>query len=305
MPPAPVPMAMNWPGAARGYSRSAVPRRWFYENEEYSPRGTKATNLPRVREEFAHPDASFIPPPRFFAPEVAGALLPAGNPASPPRARRWSMDAWALIRRDGSGGLSSAGALPASYGASQAGGVLRYRLSLRDPRRPALYLRSTATTGQLRETAAAMGFSARPLATVPVVAAVEGRVTEYSGQRRVQGAAMAVTELPPFPLAAGFRGESYVQAGYVAGRFATPFVDGQFRADRGLFNMRGLDLRFGAGAWGGAQKGAARLDAGPTATIAVPLPRNAAMRVAVDWRFRLAGNAVPNSGPALTVSTGF
>jgi hypothetical protein len=28
-------------------------------------------------------------------------------------------------------------------------------------------------------------------------------------------------------------------------------------------------------------------------------------RVALDWRFRVAGNARPASGPALTVSAGF
>lgn len=305
----PYPGAMLMPMPVRGpnyYPEPGMRRGSFDPAGGWSQGRAGVTNLPRLRDEFDRPGASFIPPPRFFAPEVAGAApLPPGTPASPPRARRWSMDAWALVRRDGAGGLSSAGALPASYGASQAGGVLRYRLSLRDPRRPTLYLRSTATIGQLRETAAALGFSARPLARLPVIAAVEGRVTEYAGQRRVQGAAMAVTELPPFPLPAGLRGESYVQAGYVAGRFATPFVDGQFRADRALLNLRGIDLRLGAGIWGGAQKGATRLDAGPSATIAVPLPRNAAMRVAVDWRFRLMGNAVPDSGPALTVSTGF
>lgn len=244
---------------------------------------------------------------RFYAPEVSGVAAsasPTGVPVAPPRPRRWSMDAWALLRRDGGGALSSAGALPASYGASQSGGVLRYRLGLTDPRRPTLYLRGTTTTGRLRETAAALGLSARPIPAVPIITAVEGRMTEYAGQRSLQGAAMAITELPPIPLASGFRAEGYGQAGYVAGEFATPFADGQIRVDRSLIGLGNTDVRLGAGVWGGAQKGAARLDAGPAASIALPL-RTINTRVAFDWRFRVAGDAVPDSGPALTVSAGF
>ncbi|WP_232495899.1 hypothetical protein [Novosphingobium kaempferiae] len=245
--------------------------------------------------------------PKFYAPEVVGTTpaSPPGSPIAPQRQRRWSMDAWAMLRRDDMGAPSPAGLLPATYGASQAGGVLRYRLALGNAHRPTVYLRSTSSTGMIRETAAALGLSARPIIAIPVVAALEGRVTDQGGQRRIQGAAMAITELPPFRLPLGLRGEAYAQAGYVAGRYATPFVDGQFRADRRLVRLGSVDARLGAGVWGGAQKGAARLDAGPSASVAMPLGRGMNGRVAVDWRFRLAGDAVPGSGPAVTLSAGF
>lgn len=248
------------------------------------------------------------PAPRFLAPEAAGAGSAAatpGSPASPAKPKRWSADAWALLRRDGATGLGSPGALPASYGASQAGAVLRYRLSLTDPHKPAFYMRTTSSMGQLRETSAALGLSARPLPRLPVVAAIEGRLTEQGGRRRIQPVAMAVTELAPFGLPAGLRGEAYGQAGYVAGKFATPFADGQLRVDRGLLRVGRVDTRVGGGIWGGAQKGAARLDVGPTATVAMPLGRGTFGRVAVDWRFRMAGEAHPGSGPAVTLSAGF
>lgn len=260
--------------------------------------------MPHLREDFG----ALQPLPRFYAPDVPGTVAapqPTGLPIVPWRPRRWSMDAWALMRRDSSGAPASPGAIPGTYGASQAGGVLRYRLALASRHRPTVYLRSTSTTGQIRETTAAVGLSARPITALPVVAALEGRMTDQMGQRRVQGAAMAITELPLFPLLAGFRGEVYAQAGYVAGRYATMFADGQFRADRGLLTVRAADVRIGGGLWGGAQKGAARLDAGPTASVAMPLGRGINGRVAVDWRFRLAGDAVPGSGPALTLSAGF
>lgn len=244
--------------------------------------------------------------PRFYAPEPAGMVraTPPGD-SGPPRARRWSADTWALLRRDESGTLVSPGVMPATYGASQAGGVLRYRLALASPYRPTAYLRTTSTMGRLRETSAALGLSARPFPAFPVIAALEGRLTDQSGQRRVQAAAMAVTELPVFALPMGFRGEAYAQGGYVAGRFATPFADGQFRADRPLVRIGKVATRIGAGVWGGAQKGAARLDAGPSASIAMPLGKGTNGRVALDWRFRIAGDAVPDSGPAVTLSAGF
>lgn len=270
---------------------------------QLSPSRYGQANLAHLREGFADID----PLPRFYAPDVVGTApsSPPGIPITPQRPRRWSMDAWALLRRDDIGAPSPAGLLPATYGGSQAGGVLRYRLALGSAHRPTLYLRSTSSTGMIRESAAALGLSSRPLAGFPLIAALEARVTDQGGQRRVQGAAMAITELPPFPLPLGLRGEAYAQAGYVAGRYATPFADGQLRADRSLVRLGAIDARLGAGVWGGAQKGAARLDAGPSASVAMPLGRGTNGRVAIDWRFRVAGDAVPGSGPAVTLSAGF
>ena len=121
----------------------------------------------------------------------------------------------------------------------------------------------------------------------------------------IRPAGFIVTELPPLALPLGLRGEAYGQAGYVGGKFATPFADGQLRADRAFLSLARFDVRLGAGLWGGAQKGASRLDAGPSLTIGRPLGRSASMRLAADWRFRVAGKAAPGSGPAVTLSAGF
>ena len=222
-----------------------------------------------------------------------------------PAVRHWSGDAWALLRGNGVAPLAN-GALPASYGASQAGLILRYRLAPETRFRPEIYVRSTATLQQIQsETATALGVAARPLPSLPIVAALEGRFTEQASRTRFQPVAMAITMLPPFELPNRLRGEAYAQAGYVGGSFATAFAEGQFRVDHALFGFGRLESRLGGGVWGGAQKGASRFDAGPSATIAVPLARNVYGRVAVDWRFRVAGDAKPDSGPALTLSAGF
>lgn len=230
------------------------------------------------------------------------------TPARPAPVPRWSGDGWLLLRRGGAG-IAPTGGLP-TYGASQLGAVLRYRLdSGVSPHRPMAYLRLSGalagTSGALAEREAALGLSARPLAAVPVRAMVEARLTRFAGgATRVRPAASLVTELAPIALPLATRAEFYAQAGYVGGPGGTAFVDGQLRIDRHIARLGPAELRAGAGAWGGAQQGAGRLDLGPGMTLGAPLgPTNA--RLAMDWRFRLAGNAAPSSGPALTLSAGF
>ena len=102
----------------------------------------------------------------------------------------------------------------------------------------------------------------------------------------------------------GMSGESYVQAGYVTGDFSSAFVDGQARITRPVAGADDFRLEAGAGAWGGAQEDAARLDVGPTAALTFRIGP-ARGRVSADYRFRVAGDAEPASGPALTVTAGF
>jgi hypothetical protein len=132
----------------------------------------------------------------------------------------------------------------------------------------------------------------------------EARVTATAQGTEVRPAAFAVTELPPARLPLGAVGEAYLQAGWVGGRFATAFIDGHVRIDRPLARVGDAEVSAGAAAWGGAQKGAARLDVGPSARVSFRLGDGRG-RVAADYRFRVAGDAQPASGPALTLSAGF
>jgi hypothetical protein len=220
------------------------------------------------------------------------------------RDKRWSGDAWILTRSGGSAFVGT-GVSPATYGASQAGAVLRYRIAPRNGHRPAAYLRTSSALNGSDEQEVALGLSARPFAKVPVVAAAELRATRQQGGMQVRPAAMLITELAPVDLPMGTQAEVYGQAGYVGGRFATAFADGQLRVDRGVARLGKGELRAGAGVWGGAQKGASRLDIGPTAAMALGIGKGRSARLAVDWRFRVYGNAEPDSGPAMTLSAGF
>jgi hypothetical protein len=230
---------------------------------------------------------------------AAPPLLPVlGGGSSPPR---WSADAWALVRR---GGVSDAAPFVPTYGGSQVGAVLRYRLAPGSDHRPTAYLRATAALAAAGERELAVGLSLRPLSQVPLVLAGEARAGRLGTETRVRPAVVAVTEFAPVTLPAGTRAEFYLQGGYVGGRGATPFVDGSVRIDRQVARFGHVDLRAGAGLWGGAQEGAGRLDVGPSASLDVARGRGAA-RVVLDWRLRLAGEAAPPSGPALTISAGF
>jgi hypothetical protein len=53
--------------------------------------------------------------------------------------------------------------------------------------------------------------------------------------------------------------------------------------------------------WGAGQGGVYRVDAGPRVSMKV---RNN-VRVHFDWRQKLAGNAQPGSGPAVTLAGDF
>jgi len=230
----------------------------------------------------------------------------AGKTSSP----RWSADGWLLLRSGGNAFNAPGAGLPGAiiptgfYGGSQGGLILRYFLAPGSARSPALYLRASSGIERPRGEELAVGISIRPVAGMPVRLLAEGRVTRTTSGTIVRPAAALVSELPPVRLPFGARAEAYVQAGYVGGRSATAFVDGQARVEHPLFHAGNFELRAGGGVWGGAQRGANRVDIGPTATINFRLgPTNT--RLSADYRWRVSGNAAPGSGPVVTLSAGF
>lgn len=225
------------------------------------------------------------------------------NPPPAATVARWSADGWLLLRRGGAEPAFGGVAAP-SYGRSQFGAVLRYRLSPASPHRPTAFLRATAATEAPRGEELAAGVAVRPLATVPLALVAEARIANRATGRPVRPAVGVVSELPRLALPLRLSAETYVQAGLVGGADGTPFIDGQVRAERSLGAIGPNELRAGLAAWGGAQKGANRIDFGPTATFDFRVGPGRG-RLSADWRLRAAGNAAPRSGPAITLSAGF
>ncbi|MFM7377080.1 MAG: hypothetical protein ACKO1O_02945 [Erythrobacter sp.] len=249
---------------------------------------------PDRRGESGAPSAPFLPP---------GLPLPV---AAPPG--RWSLDGWTFWRQGSSAAPVSQGRVPV-YGASQTGAVLQYRLAPSSGHDPRLYARAYRALVTRGENEIAAGASLRPLARVPVRVAGEVRYTDAAFFSAFRPAAYAVTELPPLRLPFGAEGELYAQGGWVGRPGATPFADAQASVTRAVpvvarFTDERLRLSLGAGAWGGAQKDTQRADIGPTLRLDTRLGK-VPTRIAVDWRLRVAGDAAPGSGVAVTVSAGF
>lgn len=253
------------------------------------------------------PPATIIAPTSTSEPTNAAAVpsnTPVGSQEGQRPFDRWSLDMWAFARSGGIGPVAG-GIQPASYGASQGGAVLRYRLS-RSAHRPTAYARVTASPGTGPISAqqdAALGLSVRPLAALPVAAYAEARATRPDNTIDLRPAAFLATEFPPLDLPFSTQARAYAQAGYVGGDFATAFADGQVVLDHKLTETPLGDLRLGGGAWAGAQKGASRVDIGPTARLEFDLA-DKPVSLQIDYRFQVAGDAQPGSGVAVTLSSG-
>jgi len=297
-----------WSAGAAGAMRPPRPRRLV----AYAP--APALHLPGIPPLPGPPPGparGAEPPARLAEAAQSPPYLPAAQPVREgARPRRWSADAWAFWRQGSDGGVPvSQGRVPI-YGASQMGAILHYRFAQWGGHAPRLHLRGYRALIAGGESEAALGASLRPLPRVPLRLFAEGRYTApASGKGELRPAAYAVTEIAPVALPLGTRLDAYGQAGWVGGSFTTWFADGQATLTRELgFTRRvsndAVGLSLGAGAWGGAQKGAQRLDVGPTARLDFRLGRVPA-RVSVDWRQRVAGDAAPGSGVAATIAAGF
>lgn len=207
---------------------------------------------------------------------------------------RLSGSAWLLLREERSAGLAPGGTL----GGSQAGLRMLYRLN-GDPARPlALSARFHSPSRSLRGAEAALGLDWRPLTQLPVHLLAERR--QALGRDGRSAFALAVHGgLSDYRLPGGLRLDAYAQAGVVGAQSRDLFADG---AARVTFPVGEVNL--GAGMWGGAQPGAARLDAGPHASIRLSLAGEA-VRLSAEWRMRVAGDARPGSGPVLNLGSDF
>lgn len=208
-------------------------------------------------------------------------------------ASRFSGSAWAIARPDG-----RATPFASQLGGSQTGIRLAYAID--QARRLAVTARfSSALDTRQRE--AAIGLDWKPT-RLPIHVVVEHRI----GIEEARGgpAIGAIGGVGPTLVGAGFRFEAYGQTGVIARDGGEAFADGSMRLARPIARRDRATLDIGVGGWGGAQRGAARLDIGPSIGATLPVGRRS-LRLSADWRQRVAGNARPNSGPALSIGTDF
>jgi len=232
--------------------------------------------------------------PEFPRTPVATLPMAAQPVTIAPMPSRWSASAW-LVARPGTGLGAAPGA--SQLGGSQAGLRIAYLLS--PERRIAAVARIAAPLAG-RGAEAAVGLEWQP-ARAPVRLVAEQRFG-LDGTRG--GTGLGVIAGVDARVPADFRLEAYGQAGAVRRARLEPYADGAARATRVVAEGGGVRLSLGAGAWGAAQRDAQRLDLGPSAILGLPIGRQN-VRVALDWRQRVAGDARPGSGPALSIGGDF
>ena len=114
--------------------------------------------------------------------------------------------------------------------------MVRYRLAPGSGHQPSAYGRVSGALQGVQQNEAAAGLSIRPLKDVPLSFSAEARVLQSGDDYSVRPAAFMVTEFPLLKLPLGLQAESYLQGGYVGGKWKTAFIDGQARVDRKLWS---------------------------------------------------------------------
>ena len=264
---------------------------------------TRFSNAPAT---FSLADYTIFPPLDQSLPQLASVAGQVSHPAATPAQEsvpappkrggidRVQLTSWAYLRAQsagiaGSQSLASGGSL----GASQAGARLMYNFS----RQVAATLRTTSDVGR-RGGEVAAGMRIQPIAGLPLWIDAERRqrLGRYGGGRSAF-ALFFEAGLYERPMPLHFLLDTYLQGGVVGLRSRDKFIDGGLTLTRPVYK----NFSAGVGMWGGAQPGLSRVDVGPRVTMRVR--RN--VKVHFDWRQRLAGNAQPGSGPAVTLAGDF
>ena len=226
------------------------------------------------------------------APVIAAARVDAAHPVVPMVSDRprWSGSGWALVR----GSAQAGGVATPQLGGSQIGVRVAYRID--DAARLAAVGRVAAALGT-RQQEAALGLEWQPTRwPIRVVAEQRFGIAGIAG-----GPALGlVGGAGALSLGAGIHADGYAQAGVVARDRIDGYVDGALVVGRTVAARGSTQLELGLGAWGAAQRSAARLDLGPSAVLVLPVERRG-LRVGVQWRARVAGDARPGSGAVLSL----
>jgi hypothetical protein len=206
---------------------------------------------------------------------------------------RVQLTAWALLRSQQTGVGPSSLASGGQLGGSQAGARLAYNFT----RQIAATLRTTSAVGQ-RGGEVAAGMRIQPVGGIPLWLTAERRQRIGAvGSGRNAFALFFEGGVYDRPLPWRLMMNAYLQGGVVGFRSRDGFIDGSMTVTRPVYRH----FSAGLGVWGGAQPGVYRVDAGPRVTMGL---RNN-LKVHFDYRQRLAGNARPGSGPAITLAGDF
>ncbi len=271
---------------------------------------TAQTNPPslRLRTVAVPPQIAIRAPPHNLAPAASKSQASSfsASPASvdaPPEAKsshdgqRLSSSGWALVRGGGAPGLSGGGQL----GGSQIG--IRSNFALNSPHSISVTARLTAPLNSETGKEVAVGIALKLVAAVPIQIIAERRIAADHGGRN-DFEIIAAGGVYDHPLGRHLTVSAYAQVGVVGITRRDTFADGSIEVEHPVVHEERLTLSVGAGAWGAAQPGVSRLDVGPEISARTQIGP-ASLKLTASYRFQLAGDARPSSGPALSLGTDF
>ncbi|MCS6987718.1 MAG: bacteriophage N4 adsorption protein A [Sphingomonadaceae bacterium] len=221
-----------------------------------------------------------------------------------PLTRRFSASMYALLRHEGGGDPLAATPV---LGATQTGLSLGFTPNPQGRRRLTVFARVASgadATGALDPdtTEAAIGLRVDPFPRASVSAAVErrfavGRFALDAWAARLAAGGSGSVEFARRTIA----WDVYAEGGIVDFQDPIPYGGLQARGLTPLFEAGRLRLAAGAGLWAAGQEGftsSHRLDLGPVIELR---PRRSPVAFQLDYRWQVAGNALPRSGAALTL----
>lgn len=227
--------------------------------------------------------------------------------------RHWRVEAYTLIRQNDRTSAASlaftTAPLPSAtpvLGAGASAATIAYTLNPMSRRQIELQARVTVPflglakpDGSAAQGAAGVAF--RPFSKIPLTLIAErlfkfGANARNDFQARVTGGAVA--------RAHGLDLSAFGEAG-VVGRHPDWFAGGRLLAEKRFALPGGFSVAPGIGTWAAIQqtdRRTSRVDVGPSIHL---MPPKGPIGVSVDYRVKLAGNARPGSGVAVTVAGRF
>jgi len=304
-----------WPSfaSATGTTRAGIypssPASLFAQHKSFMrPRHARKASAPPSS--LLDRDAAFTPlvqrKPDHKMTEPALALAPETIKADPQKTsapKRLSLYAYAFWRDDGNVALAPGG----QYGGGQIGIIAAYRLS-EAARSPSIFGRFSIDADSFDQPETALGLRWQPSKKIPVLVAVERRLRQRAGD---SVAAYLAGGPNPISLPQGAVLKGYAQAGFDRRDSASDgipklqhFYDANVKVERHAAQDGALAISLGGAIWAGGQRGVNRLDAGPGVNVDFTLVKTN-FRLSADYRFRVAGDAEPGSGPAITLTTSY
>jgi hypothetical protein len=254
------------------------------------------------------PEISSLPKiPDAPEPASTSILSPSGAieaEPSQPRRRQFPdplISAWAIVRPSSSLPIL---ATNGQLGASQIGFRIQQPIARNGKDASiALNLRVSTPVEQKQGSEAGIGLSIQPVRRIPIAIIAERRIALDRGGRNAL-ALIAAGGFDDKRLIKKTSISGYAQAGLVGFANRDGFIDGSFRLEQTLLGQPHTALRIGGGLWGAAQPGVERIDVGPIVAVK-QRAGSANLRISAEYRWRVAGKALPASGPALTIGADF